>query len=677
MRRSLALLATSGLLPLVALSAIFGTLTLRDERHAVEDQAHTHAQFAATLIADRLAADMREMRVIAQSPLLDGGPGADLHGFATMAARIVAQEPGWKVISVADPSGRRLVDVPQPIDGEPHGRVIDEASLRLTVASGRTQIGHVLPGRKGIFAFAVRAPVIRDGRVTSIVSAIVPAASLADLLAFEPLPPGWRAGIVDGAGYVVASTAPSETVAPRRASPEALTARNTGVQGLYRFTRRDGTPAAAVFVPVPWTDWSVHVSTPASLYTGPARQAILLLAGATILCLLLFLVLARLMVAELRQFRAREAAALQSQRMEALGQLTGGVAHDFNNLLTPIIGGLDLLRLRVGDDDKAQRYVEGAMASAERARALVGRLLSFSRRQTLAPRDLDVAALIEGLSDLIHRSMPPAITLRVEVADALPTARADPGQLELAILNLAINARDAMPDGGEIVLSANEADREAHAGLPPGRYVAIAITDRGLGMDEATLRQAVDPFFTTKSADKGTGLGLSMVHGFAGQSGGLLRLTSRPGAGTVATILLPAGANLPTEAKAAPPTRPADGRRVLLVDDDPAVRAATAEMLAEHGNAVVEAEGVDQALALLRETPNIDAIVTDYLMPGRSGADLIRVVRRERPDMPVLLITGYISISGDVPADVTVLAKPFRAEELLAGLAGVLETARQ
>ena len=677
MRRSLALLATSGLLPLVALSAIFGTITLRGQRQAIEDQAHAHAQFAATLIADRLAADMREMRVIAQSPTIDGP--VDRRGFATMAERVIDQEPAWRVLSVADPTGKPIVDVPPPIGGRRKGQVVDADSVRLAVAERRALIGRVLAGSGGIPAFAVRAPVIRDGQVRSVVSAVLSAASLDALLRFEPLPRDWRAGIIDGTGHVVASTTKIDGPAPRRASREALEARRAGVQGLYRFVRRDGTKAAAVFVPVAGTDWSIHVSAPASLYSGPARQAILLGVGATILCLLLFLLLARLMVVELRQIRVREAAALQSQRMEALGQLTGGVAHDFNNLLTPIVGGLDLLRLRLEDDEKGLRYVDAAMASAERARALVGRLLAFSRRQTLAPRDLDVAALIGGLSDLIHRSMPPATRVVVDIVGSPPTAHADPSQLELAILNLAINGRDAMPDGGEIQIAAGEADAGARAGLPPGRYVAIAVAvaDTGHGMDDATMRKAIDPFFTTKSADKGTGLGLSMVHGFAAQSGGALRLASTPGKGTVATILLPAGAALPDATRPVPAAVANDRCHVLLVDDDDAVRAATAEMLVQAGNMVTEASGVDQALALLRGMADIDAVVTDYLMPGRSGADLIREAQVDWPGLPVLLITGYINISGDVPADVTVLPKPFRADELLAALAGVLEERRE
>ena len=590
---------------------------------------------------------------------------------------MIDQEPAWRVLSVADPTGKRIVDVPAPIGGTQNGQAVDTESFRLAVAERRAVIGRVLAGGGGIPGFAVRAPVIRGGQVRGVVSAVVPAASLEAPLRFEPLPRDWRAGIIDGTGHVVASTAQVAGPVPRVASREALEARRTGVQGLYRFVRRDGTKAAAVFVPVVGTDWSVHLSAPASLYSGPARQAILLGVGATILCLLLFLLLARLMVFELRQIRAREAAALQSQRMEALGQLTGGVAHDFNNLLTPIVGGLDLLRLRLAGDEKGLRYVDAAMASAERARALVGRLLAFSRRQTLAPRDLDVAALIGGLSDLIHRSMPPATRVVVDIVGSPPTAHADPSQLELAILNLAINGRDAMPDGGEIRITATEAEENGRAGLPPGRYVAIAVADTGHGMDDATMRKAIDPFFTTKSADKGTGLGLSMVHGFAAQSGGTLRLASTPGKGTVATILLPAGAALPDEPRPVPPAIANDRCHVLLVDDDDAVRAATAEMLMQAGNTVTEASGVGQALSLLRGTAGIGAIVTDYLMPGRSGAELIREARVDWPGLPVLLITGYINISGDVPADVTVLPKPFRAEELLAALAAVLEERRE
>lgn len=669
MRRSFALLVISGLLPLVALSGFIGTTTLRGQRKTIEGQAHAHAQFAATLIADRLADGEREVRAIAKFPVRDAASGEP--AFRMFASQILRDEPGWRAISIADADGYRLIDVPAPIGGATGGRVVDMESLRRAVTTGRPAIGRVMAEPRGTFAFAIRVPVLRAGGPPYVVSAVVPASSLRDLILFQPLPDDWRAGVVDGEDRLVATSRALSPNIGLAVSPEARLARATGVQGLYHFTRRDGVASAGVFVPVAGTDWTVHVSVPESYFSGPARTAVLLLVGATILCLLLFAILARLLLVELREHRAREDAVVQAQRMEALGRLTGGVAHDFNNLLTPIVGGLDLLKRRSADDPKSLRYIDAAMASAERARTLVGRLLAFSRRQTLAPRDVDVAQLIAGLSDLIDRSLTPAVGVDIRIADGLPSVLVDPSQLELAILNLAINARDAMPNGGTVTIAAHGAGEEERRGLPPGRYVAVTVSDTGMGMDDATLSQATDPFFTTKAADKGTGLGLSMVHGFAAQSGGALQLASKVGVGTKATIVLPEGAPIVEEAFISGP-QPAKAMSVLLVDDDEAVRSSTAEMLRQGGHQVREAGGVEEALAFLARKPEVDVVVTDYLMPGRSGADLIRALRQDADPLPVLLITGYINTSGDVPLDVPKLAKPYRSEELLLALAAVL-----
>jgi len=252
----------------------------------------------------------------------------------------------------------------------------------------------------------------------------------------------------------------------------------------------------------------------------------------------------------------------------------------------------------------------------------------------------------------------------------LPPLHADRGQLELAILNLAINARDAMPAGGAVTIRAAPASDPAAAGLPQGDYIAISVADAGMGMDDRTLRQATEPFFTTKPVGEGTGLGLSMVHGFAGQSGGALQLASTPGQGTVATIILPRGGQPLAAAEAADgDTTPSRCIRLLLVDDEEMVRQSTADMLREIGYAVVEAPSVQSARTIMRERGPFDAILTDYLMPGETGADLVREVRAQFPDMPIILLTGYADGATDVDPAIPRLAKPFRLAELAEKLA--------
>jgi PAS domain S-box-containing protein len=364
----------------------------------------------------------------------------------------------------------------------------------------------------------------------------------------------------------------------------------------------------------------------------------------------------------------------QAQKMEAMGQLTGGVAHDFNNLLTPIIGSLDLLHRKALGGEREQRLVEGALQSAERAKTLVQRLLAFARRQPLQPGPVDLAELVRGMVELVASTSGPQIRIETRLAEPLPFARADANQLEMAILNLAVNARDAMPGGGLLTVAASAETVAAGnaAGLLAGRYVRLAVADTGIGMDEATLARAVEPFFSTKGVGRGTGLGLSMVHGLAAQLGGALTLESRREEGTTAALWLPVSDAVPAPAAlrsgSAAAARATAGT-VLLVDDEPLVRASTADMLAELGYEVVEAESSHEALALLDSRP-LDLVITDHLMPGLSGTDLARILAAERPGLPVLIVSGYADLDG-LPTDLPRLTKPFRQDDLAACIANL------
>ena len=360
----------------------------------------------------------------------------------------------------------------------------------------------------------------------------------------------------------------------------------------------------------------------------------------------------------------------QTAKMDTIGQLTGGVAHDFNNLLTPIIGSLDLLRRRSGNDARTDRLIDAAMQAAERAATLTQRLLAFARRQTLEPRSVDTGALIDGLEDLVRRSLGPTIEVVLDVPRDLPAARVDPNQLELALLNLAVNARDAMPSGGRLTIAAEEAavDPCDTLGLRPGRYVRIVTADTGTGMDKATLARAIEPFFSTKGVGKGTGLGLSMVHGLAAQSGGTLQMSSTPGRGTAIALWLPMSkeAGEAVDQRREEPIAASRTATVLLVDDEDLVRTLTADLLRDLGYTVVEAASGAQALAALRGGLEADVLVTDYLMPGMTGAALIEEARLAGRRLPALLITGYANAGDDVPADVPRLSKPFRQVDLAA-----------
>ncbi|MBL0407371.1 PAS domain-containing protein [Microvirga aerilata] len=363
----------------------------------------------------------------------------------------------------------------------------------------------------------------------------------------------------------------------------------------------------------------------------------------------------------------------QSQKMDAMGQLTGGVAHDVNNLLTPIVGGLDLLQRKGLGGGREQRLIAGALASAERVRVLVQRLLAFARRQPLQPQPVDVGSLIAGMADLIASTSGPQVKVTVDTASDLPAALADPNQLEMAILNLAVNARDAMPNGGQLTISARAGDVERvhSSGLAAGSYIRLSVADTGTGMDAETLKRAVEPFFSTKGIGRGTGLGLSMVHGLAAQLGGTLTINSKPGLGTNVELWLPA-----TEAGTESAERPGEPEvsitagTVLLVDDEELVRASTADMLVELGYTVVEAMSAEEALRLLEDGLVPDVVVTDHLMPGMTGTELARELHRRLPGIGVLIISGYADVEGVAP-DLPRLVKPFRQAELAASLAAL------
>jgi PAS domain S-box-containing protein len=372
---------------------------------------------------------------------------------------------------------------------------------------------------------------------------------------------------------------------------------------------------------------------------------------------------------------AREAL-LQSQKLEAIGQLTGGIAHDFNNLLTAVIGSLDLLRKRQSAaDHRTTRLLDNAIQGAQRGIALTQRMLAFARKQELTLESVDVPTLVHGMSDLLQRSIGSSVMIEVRFPLVLDSIRADANQLELALLNLAVNARDAMPNGGVATIAARSeivSPGNPHR-LKPGPYVCLSVADTGEGMDEVTLARAMEPFFTTKGVGKGTGLGLPMVQGLAQQSGGTLVLQSARGIGTTAELWLPA-AKPRSDATAsivqAPAVEPEPAIRalcVLAVDDDPLVLLNTVAILEDLGHQVFEATSGAQALDILRREKAIDLVITDHAMPHMTGAELARAVRAEWPNLPIILASGYAELE-DADAALPMLSKPFRQEDLAQAL---------
>ena len=370
----------------------------------------------------------------------------------------------------------------------------------------------------------------------------------------------------------------------------------------------------------------------------------------------------------------------EAQKMDTIGRLTGGVAHDFNNLLMAVLGSLTLLEKRLAEDSQSRRLVQNAVQGAQRGAALTQRLLAFSRRQELRPESVDFIQLVTGMEDLLKRALGLGIELKCRFPDELPPLKVDANQLELALLNLALNARDAMPDGGTLGITAS---REAATGtrvegsLQSGEYVKIMITDSGVGMDEITLRKATEPFFTTKGIGKGTGLGLSMVHGLAGQSGGLLRLESAPDVGTTVELWLPlshcAARLRPDDVERVPAPGCAALCRVLIVDDDALVLTGTAALIEDLGHSAFEAHSGSEALAQLASGLKVDVVVTDHGMPAMTGLQLAQRIKERYPHLPIILATGYAELP-DHPVNLGLLklAKPYSQHEIAVAIQAAL-----
>ena len=381
-------------------------------------------------------------------------------------------------------------------------------------------------------------------------------------------------------------------------------------------------------------------------------------------------------LAEIEQRERAEQQLRQVQKMETIGQLTGGVAHDFNNLLMAVLANLDLLRKYVPDNPRITRLIEGARQGAQRGAALTQRLLAFARRQDLKLEPRSLSDLVRGAADLIERSVGTEIELRRDLPENLPLALVDANQIELALLNLVVNARDAMPNGGVLSIAADHLEAPAEAGLPPGHYVRLVVSDTGQGMDAETLQKATDPFFSTKELGKGTGLGLSMVHGLAMQLNGALRLASQVGLGTRAELWLPVTTMAAEHEKpvvAEPNDNATEKITILVVDDDALIAMSTVDMLQDLGHEVIEANSGDRALEIIRGTGAVDLLVTDYSMPGMNGVQLAAAARQIRPELPVLLATGYAEVPTGPDIDLPRIGKPYEQDQLAAEIVKVLK----
>ena len=671
LQRQLVLLVLAALLPLVLLSAVLGSVALRQGQKEMARDAAGRTSILAAAIDRELRAETEGLQTLSLTPMLDGR--VDAARFKAYSRRLLELHPMWMDVSLTAPDGRRLVDTPDLPPKIPN-HVFDLASHAQAVQTRRPVVGRVMRSPRGQIAFAIFVPVVRDGRVLSVVNAVVRPAAVRRILLSADLPQRWRAGVIDRTQHVVTRTlAPDQSTQPAGADAKAALA--SAGEGVYRIVGGDGTPMVVNYRVMPTSGWSLHVGMPRQVYEAPERRALWLVAGSTVASLLLITLFFGLLTREMRN-RQREAASLEeARRLEALGRITGGVAHDFNNILMIVQGSAELLKRRIAGQPKAEGLADAILAGAQRGQALTRQLLAVGRRGSHEPVSFSLQDLAPDLMALLQRTLTADVEVRLDLDDGVWPVHADPRALEVALINLAVNARDAMPGGGRLAISAAnhmlQKGRGEGAGLT-GEYIAIAVADTGVGIAEAHLAHVFEPFFTTKPAGKGTGLGLSQVWGFAKQSQGAVTVRSRLGEGTTITLFLPRASAPPRrpgpEGAAAP--SPQHGK-VFLVEDNAAVAEAIEAMLMSLGFEVTRAADAASALARLERGEAADVVLSDIVMEGMSGLDLARRLRELMPDLPIVLMTGYSEalLAGRPSEDFPILAKPFGPSDLTAAIA--------
>lgn len=675
MRHRLLLLVIGALLPLILLSAGITAVALRWQQERMRDEAVGRADALSARIDHELATQIELLKVLARSPRLDPGPDgttADLEPFYEVAARFRAELPHWDRIFLASPTGEQLVNTGVPF-GTPLQRVVDEDGHRRVLADGKPIVGNMTgpgPFSNGRGMVSVRVPVIRNGRVTHTLAATIRADRFAEVLR-DGVTDTLRGFVVDNAGVIVAANASPDRIG-QPAGPMALKARAESNTDVYEGWTPDGVSTITAFRRSPTTGWSAHVAIPIEAYRAPLERSVWILAAACLAALgltaLLVWLLRREILAERRETQAKAHAA----RMEALGRMTGGVAHDVNNLLMAVQGNADLLGRRLRnhhhvEDAKIDRYLASIQLAVDKGTRITRDLLVFSRGGNADRAEtFDMAERIGGNLGLIQQSLRGDIAVELDLPPGFRVT-VDPVQLDLALLNFAVNARDAMPNGGTLRIGLQ---RSTLGGGVEGRAVTLSVTDTGAGVPPEIVPHVFEPFFTTKGVGSGTGLGLSQVYGFAKAAGGGVSIVSTVGQGTTVSIHLPLAddpdGTRTTGAEDGPDADVAPGARLLLVEDNEEVGTVTAAFLMDSGFVVHRAADAPSALGILSGGP-IDVVVSDIRIPGgMDGVALARHIRTEWPAIPVLLVSGYSDSMAEARGlGFTVIGKPFDMAELL------------
>ncbi|HEY7639633.1 MAG TPA: response regulator [Steroidobacteraceae bacterium] len=675
LRRSLVALGIAAMLPTVVFAAFTVFHMLRAERERVTEATLAQSRVVMTLVDTQLQRHLAALDVLSSSVYFET---RDWGEFYWRAQRLLGATRLWESIVLIDAQRRQeIFDLRHPLGEAAPLAAVHERALRRVIATGTQLVGNVESHEHPIVWLYV--PVRSEGKVTYAIAAALKPAIFQDVLTAYATP-GSTAAIVDGDGDFVARTLDYEDRIGTPATQYVREAIVGGDSGLYAGTTYEGLKNYTAYNVSRMSGWSTHLAVASASIDTPTRWSFVAAGIAALGGLVLGGFLVLLVVRDMAERRRAEEILRQSQKMEAIGQLTGGIAHDFNNLLTAVIGNLDMMRTRLAGNERLQRMADNALEAARKGAKLASQLLAFSRSQRLDVGSIDLAQLLNGMSGLLTQSVGQNVRVELRIDEDARYAISDANQLELALLNLAVNARDAMPDGGTLTIAARLiADRER--GLP---HVELSVADTGSGMTEEVRLRATEPFYTTKPTGAGTGLGLSQVYGVVRESGGTLVIESEPESGTTVRLILPAGTppTVRTDDDAQrPPTVP-DARsreqtRVLVVDDDRLVRRLMSDGLKSLQYQVTTAENGEQALAAMEGT-RFDLLLVDFAMPGMNGADVARAAQNRQPGLKVLMVSGYADSAAVEAAlgNARLLRKPFDLAELGAAVAETLADVR-
>lgn len=680
-RRSLIALGVAATLPTIVFGAVGAFYFLRAERSQIETETLRRSSTVVNLSDASLRGDVRALNMLSSSVYFESLDWASFH---SRLQRTLAANPHWLTLRIYDlDNAQEIFDVARDFaPARPAALPGTESAQRLAAAT-EPVIGGITMEQEPVVH--VYVPVRRDGIRFALVAS-VRATVFQDIL-LSQVPKSTIAAVVDRRGNFVART---HDYAKRVGHPATQVLRDAtarGLSGFYRGVTYEGFRNYTAFQTSSWSGWSAHVAVASSLIDTPTSWSFVVAGIAGLGSAVLAAILVLLVLRDMAERRRADEALRQSQKMEAVGQLTGGIAHDFNNLLTAIIGNLDLIRNRVEGNERIQRLAENALEAARRGAKVTSQLLAFSRSQRMQLTTVDLQQLLDGMSELLHQSAGPAIAVRISVGPDARYATSDANQLELALLNLVVNARDAMPAGGSLSISTHRVVDLDLRELQRRPYVEIRVSDTGSGMPDEIRARAIEPFFTTKRVGHGTGLGLSQVYGVMRESGGTLFIDSEVAQGTTIRMILPAAAN-PAVAdyiahgKQHPPTVPAppDVRNIsiLIVDDDRQVRRFITESLRTLGYRVTDVDNGAGALELIDAQP-FDLLIADFAMPGMNGAEVAHAAQQRRKGLRVLMVSGYAdsatieSTLGAIP----LLRKPFDSAALGAAVAEVLRAGRE